>query len=126
MVARRSYKGWCCGWRCSAGRKRRYVVAELELPEAIEQVRQDLTRALAEGAAADIHFPVGQGTLEFHVGVKKTGEGSGKVKVSVLEAGTTGKVEYDRTHKVTVVLQPPVDHDGNPVKVSRRAGQKPG
>jgi Tfp pilus assembly PilM family ATPase len=101
-------------------------VAELGLPEAIEQIRQELREAVAAAADADIQFPVGEVTLEFQVGVKKTGEGSSKVKVWVLEAGVGGKIEHDRVQKVTVVLQPPVDRDGNPVKVARRSSSMPG
>jgi hypothetical protein len=74
---------------------------------------------MARGADADIQFPVGTVTLEFQVGVKKTGEGSGKVKVWVLEAGAAGKIEHDQVQRVVVVLQSPVDPDGNPVKVAR-------
>ncbi|MFI7454410.1 trypco2 family protein [Nonomuraea sp. NPDC049714] len=101
-------------------------MAELGLPEAIEQIRQELREAIAAGADAEIQFPVGEVTLEFQVGVTKTGEGSGKVKVWVLEAGAGGKVEHERVQKVTVVLQPPVDAHGDPVKVARRSSAKPG
>ncbi|GAA3603730.1 MULTISPECIES: trypco2 family protein [Nonomuraea] len=101
-------------------------MAELGLSEAIEQIRQELREAVAAGADADIQFPVGNVTVELQVGVKKTGEGSGKVKVWVLEAGAVGKIEHERVQKVTVVLEPPVDRDGNPVKVSRRSSHLPG
>ncbi|MFI0424901.1 trypco2 family protein [Spongiactinospora sp. 9N601] len=101
-------------------------MAELGLQEAIEQIRQELREAIAAGGDAEIQFPVGEVTLEFQVGLTKTGEGSGKVNVWVLEAGVGGKVEHDRVQKVTVVLQPPVDPHGNPVKVSRHSSAKPG
>src|SRR3954451_13011780 len=52
-------------------------MAELGLVEAIEQVREELRQAMLVGAGADVQFPVGQVTLEFQVGLKKTGEGSG-------------------------------------------------
>ncbi|MEV4082621.1 trypco2 family protein [Nonomuraea fuscirosea] len=101
-------------------------MAELGLPEVIEQIRQELREAIAAGADEDVQFPVGEVTLEFQVGVAKSGEGSGKVKVWVLEAGTGGKVEHERVQKVTVVLQPPVDGQGDPVRVARRSSARPG
>ncbi|MEU4409958.1 trypco2 family protein [Streptosporangium sp. NPDC023963] len=101
-------------------------MAELGLAEAIEQVREELRQAIVAGADADVRFPVGQVTLEFQVGLKKSGEGSGKVKVWVLEAGTSGKIEHDEVQKVTVVLQPPVDPSGNPIKVAASFQVKPG
>lgn len=101
-------------------------MTELGLAEAIEQVRQELRQAMAASVDAGIQFPVGQVTLEFQVGIKKTGEGSGKVKVWVLEAGAGRKVEHDEVQKVTVVLQPPVDPSGNPIKVAADSQAKPG
>lgn len=101
-------------------------MAELGLVEAIEQVREELRQAMAAGADAEVQFPVGQVTLEFQVGIKKTGEGSGKVKVWVLEAGTSGKIEHDAVQKVTVVLEAPIDDNGEPVRVARGSQFMPG
>ncbi|MBB5081508.1 trypco2 family protein [Nonomuraea endophytica] len=101
-------------------------MAELGLAEAIAEIRRELMDAMAKGADADIQFPVGEVTLEFHVGVKKSGEGSGKVKVWVIEAGAGGKIEHDQVQTVTVVLQPPVDRDGKPIKVARRSSSMMG
>ncbi|GAB3660479.1 hypothetical protein GCM10027589_22200 [Actinocorallia lasiicapitis] len=101
-------------------------MSELGLVEAIEQVREELRQAMVAGAGADIQFPIDQVTLEFQVGIKKIGEGSGKVKVWVLEAGVSGKIEHDAVQKVTVVLQAPVDSSGRPVKVAAGSQSMPG
>lgn len=99
-------------------------MGELELGEAIERIRDELRFAVA-GAASDIQFPVGQVILEFQVGMKKTAEANGKVKVWVLEIGSGGKVEHDAVQKVTVVLDSPVDIHGHPIKVASASQSKP-
>lgn len=100
-------------------------MSDLELGEAIDRIRDELRAAVA-GAASDIQFPVGQVILEFQVGMKKSAEANGKVKVWVLEVGGGGKVEHDAVQKVTVVLEPPVDTDGRPIKVGSASQSKPG
>ncbi|MFC8350351.1 trypco2 family protein [Streptomyces sp. NPDC057280] len=99
-------------------------MSELGLAEAVETIRDELRLAIA-GAASDIQFPVGQVTLEFQVGLKKTAEADGKVKVWVLQFGAGGKVEHDAVQKVTIVLEPPVDTNGDPIKVSSGSQSKP-
>ncbi|WP_261720508.1 trypco2 family protein [Streptomyces sp. FZ201] len=99
-------------------------MGELGLAEAVETIRDELRLAMA-GAASDIQFPVGQVTLEFQVGMKKTAEANGKVKVWVLQIGGGGKVEHDAVQKVTIVLDPPVDTHGHPIKVASGSQSKP-
>jgi len=101
-------------------------MTELGLSEAIENVREELRRAMIAGAGEDIQFPVGQVTLEFQVGMRKTADGTGKIKVWVLEAGAGAKVEHDDVQKVTVVLQPPIDAHGTPIKVASGSQVRPG
>ncbi|GIH92887.1 trypco2 family protein [Planobispora siamensis] len=43
-------------------------MAELGPPETIEQIRQELWKAITEGVDADIQFPAGTMTLEFQAG----------------------------------------------------------
>lgn len=101
-------------------------MAEIGLVEAIAQVREELARAVTAGAQADIQFPVGQVTLEFKVGMTKTGEGAGKVKLWVLELGATGKYAQESVQTISVVLEPPVDSEGRPIKVSAGSQEMPG
>lgn len=105
---------------------REWLMAELGLSEAIEEVREELRRAMISGAGEEIQFPVGQVTLEFQVGMRKTADGTGKIKVWVVEAGASAKVEHDDVQKVTVILQPPVDASGNPIKVAGGSQVRPG
>ncbi|ROO87359.1 hypothetical protein EDD29_4960 [Actinocorallia herbida] len=100
-------------------------MAELGLVEVIEKVREELRAAALAGADADIRFPVEQVTLEFQVGIKKIGEGTGKVKIWVIETGATGKIEHDKVQKVTVVLGTPTGPDGE-LKVSGGSDSAPG
>lgn len=114
------------GLRCLFGWNllKRGGMGDLGLAEAVETIRDELRLAMA-GAASDIQFPVGQVTLEFQVGMKKSAEANGKVKVWVLQIGAGGKVEHDAVQKVTVVLDSPVDAHGHPIKVASGSQSKP-
>jgi hypothetical protein len=91
---------------------------QISLAETIAAVRAELAQAVQQGAGEDIQFPVGEVTLQFQVGVTRSAEGTAGVNVWVLELGGTGTYARESVQAVTVVLQPPVDPDGNPVKVS--------
>jgi hypothetical protein len=101
-------------------------VAEIGLVEAIAGVREELARAVVEGAKADIQFPVGQITLEFQVGLTKTDDQSGKVKLWILELGASSEDVRESMQTISIVLEPPVDAEGRPIKVSAAAREMPG
>ncbi|WP_141584446.1 trypco2 family protein [Actinomadura sp. WMMA1423] len=100
-------------------------MGELGLAESIAALRDELLEALEAGRGSELGFGVGQIQLEFHVGVTRQGGASGKAKFWVLELGGDGSYRREEIQRVTVTLEPPVDADGRPVKVTRSLGSKP-
>ena len=107
-----------------AGR-RGQAVEKLGLAETMEALRAELAQAAAAGAAAGFQFPVAGVQLEFHVGVKKIGEGKAGVKFYVVELGGSGSYAREEIQTVTVTLGPPVDQNGETVKIYRGSDQMP-
>ncbi|TDD30690.1 hypothetical protein E1287_28860 [Actinomadura sp. KC06] len=100
-------------------------MGELGLAESIAALRAELMEALEAGQDAEFGFDVGQIQLEFHVGVTRQAGGSGKAKFWVLELGGDASYRREEIHRVTVTLEPPLDDDGRPVKVTRGLANKP-
>jgi hypothetical protein len=98
---------------------------KIGLPEAIEAVRAELRRAVVQGEDQDIQFSVGEVQLEFQVGVTREGTVDGKFNVWVLELGAGGSYAKESVQTVTLTLEPPVDAQGQPIKVRRRSAVKP-
>ena len=98
---------------------------EIGLVEAIEAVRGELTRAVAASADQEIQFPVDKVDLEFHVGVKRSADGSGGIRFWVIELGAKVIRESESVHTVKVSLGAPVDPDGETIKVMRSISGKP-
>ena len=92
---------------------------------AIDRVRNELLAASGKASTKDLQFPVGEVTLEFQVGFTKEGGLDGGVNIHILEIGASGKYAKESVQKVTVVLRPPVDANGNPISVSDTAVKKP-
>jgi hypothetical protein len=88
-------------------------------------VRTELVRAIAQSAAEQIQFPVGQVTLQFQVGVTKSGRGAAGVDIWVAEFGAGGEIARETIQTITVVLEPPLDANGRPIKVASASGVKP-
>jgi len=100
-------------------------VSEIGLGETIDALRAELAAAVERARDTDIQFPVAGVQLEFHVGVKKEGEGTAGVKFWVLELGAGGSYARESIQTVTVTLGAPVDRSGAPVKVSDLSAQRP-
>ncbi|WP_432923026.1 trypco2 family protein [Microbispora sp. CA-135349] len=98
---------------------------ELELSATIAAIRTELLAAMEDSDNSGIHFPLGPIQLEFQVGVTRAADGKAGVRLWVIEFGSGGSVSRQDVQKITVTLEPPVDHDGMPVKVHRSSGLKP-
>ena len=98
---------------------------KIGLSETIDAVREELAAAAARVGEQEIQFPVGGVELEFNVGVTKAAEGRAGVKLWVIDLGASGSYTQESLQKVKVTLEPPVDRTGAPVKVGRRASEKP-
>jgi Trypsin-co-occurring domain 2 len=100
-------------------------VQTFELKETIAALRAELLEAITDAEDQEFHFPLGPVQLEFQVGVTKNVSGDGKVQFWVLELGASGSYANETIQKITLTLEPPVDADGEPVKVARHFRRKP-
>lgn len=101
------------------------VAERIGLTDTIAALRSELAAAIAAAADEDVQFPVGHVELEFHVGVTKTADTRAGVKFWVVELGGGGQYAAESIQNVKVTLEPPVDRQGNPVKVTRDLDEKP-
>ena len=100
----------------------------LGLSEAIGSLRDELLRARAAGAEADIQLPVESMTVELSVNATRSADGKAGFTVPVvgLQLGGGGSRERGSEQKVTVVFGGPVDRDGKPVKIASASDVLPG
>ena len=84
------------------------------LQEAIGTLRRELSESIRAAVGETLRFAVGEITLEFHVEVERTVEGSGGIKFWVVELGGKGAHSTTQTHTITIPLKP-VGHSGGPV-----------
>jgi hypothetical protein len=100
-------------------------MSQIGLVDVVQALRAELARASAAAVDSAVQFPVGQVTLEFQVGVTHNAEAQGGVRFWVLELGASAGVGRESVQKVTIVLEPPVDAEGRPIKVGAGGAEKP-
>src|SRR4051794_18037821 len=98
------------------------------LADALEALRVELALARTKAIGKDIQFPIETLTVELKVGVTRSAEGKAGFKVPFVGAELGGSAGYDREtlQTVTLVMGPPVDRDGRPVKVGQASQQRKG
>jgi hypothetical protein len=98
------------------------------LADALEALRAELADARAKAAEQDLQFPVQSVTVELRVGVTRSKAGKAGFRVPLVGAEIGGSADFDRERlqTVTVVLGPPVDRVGNPVKVTAASDELKG
>src|SRR5438105_10852247 len=89
----------------------------LGLADAIALLRDELLRARAAGATAEIQLPVDSMTVQLTVTASRSVDGKAGFKVPFVELELGGGVGRQRGSEqlVTVVFGGPVDRDGKPV-----------
>jgi Trypsin-co-occurring domain 2 len=97
---------------------------KVELADTIEAVRSALIDAMARGESQPVQFKVGPVQLEFQVDVTSGGEGSGKLRVWVLELGGSGSYQRESVQKLILSLEP-VGQGDQTVRVERDSDVKP-
>jgi hypothetical protein len=102
--------------------------AGIGLDEALEALRAQLASARMKAAGQDLQFPIESLTVELKVGVTQSKEGKAGFHVPLFEAQLGGSVGVDREtlQTVTLVLGPPVDQRGVPVKVASLRNKRKG
>jgi len=100
-------------------------VQGIGLAEAIGLLRQELLRARAEGAGADVQLPVESMTVELVVSATRSVDGRAgfKVPFTGAELGGGRARGQGAEQRVTVVFGEPIDAQGRPVKVARHSGE---
>ncbi|MBZ3903725.1 trypco2 family protein [Streptomyces griseiscabiei] len=92
----------------------------MELGEAIEGVREELTALRRRRADHEVVFDVGPVEVEFVVEAAWDAGVQGKAKFWVLETGADLRRTGGTAHTVRVVLTPRDGRDGQPLQVSDR------
>lgn len=90
------------------------------LADAIEMLRAELLKARAAGAASPVQFPIASMMVELKVVATRSADGKAAFTVPFVNVGIGGSAGWQREtmQTVTVAFGPPVDREGNPVKVS--------
>jgi hypothetical protein len=78
----------------------------LELADVIEELRSELTRAMATGEGQALRFEIADVQLELAVGVEREAGGKGGVKFWVFELGGEARHQSASTQKVALTLHP--------------------
>lgn len=94
-------------------------MSEIGLADAIRELRQELTRAIAEGEGESLRFKPGPIELELQLEIGREGGGSAEIKWFVVSASGEGKVTRASTHTVKLTLEPLPDEGGGDVRISR-------
>jgi len=95
------------------------------LDEVLEGLRMELASARAKAAGQDVQFPVESLTVELKAGVTRKADGKAGFRVPLIQAELRASAGYDREtmQTVTLVLGPPVDSTGRPIKVAQSTGE---
>jgi hypothetical protein len=100
-------------------------VEGIGLSEALEVLRSELAAAHDKATGQDVQFPIDTLTVELSVGVTKSADGRVGVKVPVLgELGGSAGYARESIQTITLVLAPPVDREGHPIKVAARTEKR--
>ena len=82
----------------------------LELSNFIAQLREELGKAIAEGATSELRFVAKAVELELEIGAETKKDGSGKISFKVFGIGGEGGGGLARgstvTHKLKLTLEP--------------------
>jgi hypothetical protein len=108
-----------------AGHGKGVRVDRIGLTETIDALRTELSEAVKKAADKDIQFPVGEIEIEFHVGVTRDADAHAGIKFWIVDLGASVGSTTEAVQRVTIKLEPPVDRDGNRIRVARGSDDKP-
>lgn len=93
---------------------------EIGLADAVTAVREELTRAAAQGAGQDWQFSVGPVQMEFEVELRADARAKGGFRVWAVTADAEAGVARARTHRISFTLTPR-RADGTDVRIAETA-----
>ena len=93
----------------------------LELADVVEELRAELTRAMAAGEGQPLRFEVEDVELELTVGVEREASGKGGVRFWVFELGAEARQQSASTQTVTLTLRPKVAATGEAAAIAGEA-----
>jgi hypothetical protein len=92
------------------------------LADAIRELRQELTRAIAEGEGESLRFKPGPIALELQLEIEREGDVSTGIKWFVVSASAEGKMTRASTHTIKLTLEPLAPKGGGDLEISRKRG----
>jgi hypothetical protein len=96
----------------------------IPLAKAIQDLRNELLQAVAEGQGKDLRFKLDPVELELSLGMTYKAGGQAGVKFWVLDIGAKADVERAATHTLKLKLNP-VDKNGNQFMVRDTVDKMP-
>jgi hypothetical protein len=93
----------------------------LKLADVIEQLRAELTLALAAGQDQALRFEVGPVQLELTVAVESEAGGKGGIRFWVLELGAEGRRQAADTQTLRLTLEPKLASTGEPPTITGKS-----
>jgi len=81
-------------------------MSSITIAEAVEQLRDDLLQAMAQGNDRKVQFGLEEVELELGLTATREAEAGAKVKWLVVDFGGKGKAGSEDTHKLTLKLIP--------------------
>ncbi|WP_257033837.1 trypco2 family protein [Streptomyces sp. Ag109_G2-15] len=90
------------------------------MADAVTAVREELTRAAAQGAGQDWQFSVGPVQMEFEVELRADARAKGGFRVWAVTADAEAGVARARTHRISFTLTPR-RADGTEVRIAEAA-----
>ena len=98
------------------------------LTDAINMLRAEVLNAHAAAADSLVQFPVESLTLELQVVATRSADGKAGFSIPFVnvELGGSAGWQWENTQTVTVTFGPPIDPDGNVLKVARSSSEPKG
>ncbi len=84
-------------------------MSELALADAIDQLRSEISRAVASARGEPLQFILGPVELELQVELSMKGGAKAEAKWVVVSFGADAGAERRRSHKVKLTLTPQLD-----------------
>lgn len=100
-------------------------VEGLEIGQAIDAIRAQLTSAVERAEGERLRFELGDIELEFSVSLTRDSKAEGGVKVWVLNVGGSTSESAGVTQKLKVTLKPKDSRTGAPPQVRDRSEAQP-